>query len=242
MQGIMETTDNGLPFDEIVPVQPKTRCSALTRAGTRCTRSAVPGYQYCGAHLRSAEEAMRIEDSGRYGGSLSGKRADAYKSALQDHYLLHLRDEIAVLTARINDLLEQTEEGVNAKTWKETQQLWARFARAYRRDDRDAMDEMVVRLTELIETGKRDSDIWTDVERLFEQRRKLVETEQRHLNSTGQTMTAEAALVMIAAAINALKESVKKYVANRELQQAIIVDAQYEYAKVVGAIGSGEGA
>lgn len=216
------------------------RCHGVTRAGTRCTRTVASGTRFCLTHVRSGPIAIQAEDTGRYAAGLPSNLVTQYQTALQDRYLLHLRDEVAVITTRINQLLTQTDESVNAKAWKETKALWDRLVRAHRKDDQEAISELMLRLSEMIETGKRESDIWLDIERLFEQRRKLVETEQKYLRSAGQTLTVEAALVMLAAAINALKESVKKYVGSREVQEAIIVDAQYEYTKLIGNFGNGE--
>lgn len=218
------------------------RCAGVTRAGTRCSRPSTEGTRYCTIHRRPALIANRHEDAGRYTTGLPAAMVAEYQTALQDRYLLHLRDEIAVITTRINHLLTQTDVAVNARAWKEIKLLWERLKRASRKGDQDAVDEAMVQLTELIETGKRESDIWIDIERLFEQRRKLVETEQKYLRTAGQTLTIEAAMVLLAAAINAIKESVKKYVGSREVQEAIIVDAQYEYTKLIGAVSNGEGA
>lgn len=232
-------SDNDLPAGEYVN---DGRCHGTTRSGTRCANPSTEGTPFCGWHRRPAAIAARHEAAGRYAIGMPSSMVPEYQTALQDRYLLHLRDEVAVITTRINQLLAQTEEGVNAKAWKETKQLWDRLTKAHRKDDQEAMDEVMVRLAEVIETGKRDSDIWLDVERLFEQRRKLVETEQKYLRSAGQTLTIEAAMVLLAAAINALKESVRKYVGSREVQEAIIVDAQFEYNRLIGSVGSGESA
>jgi hypothetical protein len=238
---IQKTDDHSLDDANYVDID-DGRCAGVTRAGTRCSRPATDGTRYCTIHRRPAMIANRHEDAGRYTTGLPAAMVAEYQTALQDRYLLHLRDEIAVITTRINHLLTQTDVAVNASAWKEIKQVWERMKRATRKGDQDAIDEAMLRLTELIDTGKRESDIWIDIERLFEQRRRLVETEQKYLRTAGQTLTIEAAMVLLAAAISAIKESVRKYVGSREVQEAIIVDAQYEYSKLVGAVGNGEGA
>ena len=81
------------------------RCIGLTRDGVRCRSRKTPNSEYCASHAHLA--AVRTDkEHGRYIG-YAGELENAYQDSLQDKYLLHLRDEIALLDARIKDLVAQ---------------------------------------------------------------------------------------------------------------------------------------
>lgn len=194
------------------------------------------GSGYCAVHAPQIESASSadMQEQGRYTGYAGGLEAQ-YQSALQDRYLLHLRDEIAILDARVKDLLTQAKTGVNAATWKKVSEQWRQFRRAMAADDVKAINALIATIEQSFEEGRRDADLWVDIQSLMEQRRRLVETEQKYLHNTNQMITAEAALVLLSGMITAMKASVRKYVPNSEVTEAIVVDAQREYERLIGA-------
>jgi len=211
-----------------------TRCMALNRDGTRCRGKKVTGMDFCAAH--SNINMIRIErgEEGRYVG-YAGDLEKNYQGALQDKYLLHLRDEIAILDARTKDLLKQARTGVNEATWKIVIKQFEILEGAMRADDPMTATKTMHTMKEAITAARLDIDLWHNIERLLETRRRLVETEQKYLVQSNQMISTEAAMVMLSSVITAVKKAVKKYVANPELEEASVADAGREYESIVGS-------
>lgn len=209
------------------------RCMALTRDGTRCTAHKKAGSDFCPAHTNLSKNQTDREH-GRYIG-YAGEMDKVYQEGLQDKYLLHLRDEIAILDGRLKDLISQSKTGVNGQAWLMARREFEKLKRAYSSDDPMAISAAVKGMQEAFDAGKFDIDLWKDIERTMEMRRKLVETEQKYLVQSNQVIPYEAVMLMMSAAITALKSSVAKYVASKDLEEVIIIDAQREFDSLIGS-------
>lgn len=208
------------------------RCMGVTRDGTRCRQHKVKGSEFCTQHANL--EMVRVpEERGRYAGRVGDMDKD-YQEAMQDKFLLHLRDEISVLDARTKDLLSQAKTGVNADAWAKAQAAFAAMKRAIAKDDAAGTSAAIRAMNEAFTAARLDLDLWRDIERTMELRRKLVETEQKYLIQTNQMIPSETVIVLLSSLITAMKASVRKYVASKELEEAIILDAQREYESIVG--------
>lgn len=211
------------------------RCHGLTRSGTRCKSPAVQGSKYCLAHAPSIETAGESENErGRYTGYV-GALEEKYQSALQDRYLLHVRDEIAILDARLKDLLKQAKEGINAASWKKFSAQYRILKTSIETKNFSALQSILATMDQAMEEGRRETELWTDIQSVMEQRRKLVETEQKYLSQTNQMIPLESAIILLSGTITAIKNSLKKYVADREIEETIVLDAQREYERLIGA-------
>lgn len=98
---------------------------------------------------------------------------------------------------------------------------------------RDA-DRAKRQLFDGIRAGRRDGDVWDQIQDAMEQRRRLTEAEERRLAQTQQTVTLDKVVMILGVTIEALKESVRRYVSDKELQQYILEDANQQYTKQLG--------
>lgn len=98
---------------------------------------------------------------------------------------------------------------------------------------RDA-DRAKKQLFESIRVGRRDGDVWDNIQAAMEQRRKLSEAEERRISENRHSLTLDQVVMLLGLTIKALKESVRKYVPDREIQQYILEDADREYTKQIG--------
>lgn len=211
------------------------RCHGTTRSGTRCRQHVVEGSKYCRAHVPAIEVTYESEEEkGRYSG-YAGALENSYQNALQDRYLLHLRDEIAILDARLKDLLKQAKEGVNSEAWKKFVTQYRILKNALKKNDFKALNAILEVMDEAMEEGRRENDLWIDIQSAMEQRRRLVETEQKYLAQSNQMIPIESAIALLSAVISSMRNSLKKYVANHEIEQTIVIDAQREYERLIGA-------
>lgn len=98
---------------------------------------------------------------------------------------------------------------------------------------RDA-DRAKRQLFSAIRDGRRDGDVWEDIQKSMDERRKLSETEERRIASNKQTLGLDQVVMLAGMLIKSLKESVLKYVTDTEVQQYILEDADRNYRKQLG--------
>lgn len=97
--------------------------------------------------------------------------------------------------------------------------------------------EALSQLFSAIGNGRRDGEIWKEINDAMDQQRKLIEAEQRRIAATQESLTLEKAVKLIEAVIQSLREAVVRYVPDRDLQASILGDARSIYqARLTGAI------
>src|SRR5688572_15275565 len=112
-----------------------TRCSARKK-GTeqQCGHLAVRGRNVChmhGGHAPRGLAAGRWKD-GRYSKALPPSLAAAYERARQDPELIALRDELALVDARLTDLLAGLGRGSSSDLWDALRMAWGKMEAAQR--------------------------------------------------------------------------------------------------------------
>ena len=154
------------------------RCGAKTRNGDPCASWPVGGRTRCRMHggktPRGPANANYIVGGIQF---LPARMFAAYRDAALDPELMSLRQDLALLDARIIDVLN---------AWIPARQAafgWrcARHGHDCRRSragDVDGYQEAFADVARLVNNGVGDTAAWRDVGALIEQRRKLVESEQ----------------------------------------------------------------
>lgn len=194
-------------------------CGAKTRAGTPCKRAPVPGRTRCRLHggLTPAGASHYNFKTGRYSKVLPARLRERYEEAAADPELLALREDIALLDSRLDDLLKRVDAGESDTLWKQVHSAWREHKKARRRDDEDAERETFEELDELISRGIGDLAAWAEVRQALEQRRRLVESERKRLVDMQQMLTAEQAMVFV----TAVTDAVRRHVTDRKTLTAI---------------------
>lgn len=98
---------------------------------------------------------------------------------------------------------------------------------------RDA-DRAKKQLFDGIRSGRRDGDVWDTIKEAMEERRKLSEAEERRVAKNESSLTLDKVVMIVGLTIDALKESVRKYVPDREIQQYILEEAERTYQRQIG--------
>jgi hypothetical protein len=142
--------------------------------------------------------------TGRYSKHLPTRLAARYQSALEDAELLTLRDEVALLDARLTEVLGRVDSGESGRLWEQVQKLWrqSRTGPPEKRLDADA------ELSDIINQGVSDAMAWAEVRDLIDQRARLVANERQRLVQLQQTITAEQAVALMAAITATIREHV----------------------------------
>jgi hypothetical protein len=157
---------------------------------------------------------------GRHSQYLPGRLLERYKAARADIDILAMRDEIALLDARLNDLLERVDTGEAGRLWLEARLAYAGVVGAMRSGDSQAMVASVDRLGLAISAGIGDYAAWEEVHKTLDLRRKIAEAERKRLVDMQQMVTAEEAMNLI----GAIAESIKREIHDPEQLARIATD------------------
>jgi len=197
------------------------QCGAKCKAtGEQCRRSAVSGRRVCQVHGGATPTGYGLPQTrhGRYSRDLPTRLAGRYREALTDPELISVREEIALVDARTADLLGRVDT-------REAGFYWSMIAKAVR-DFQNAKGQMFeqvkqaeafARIEACTSEGTADYAAWAEVLELVERRRKLAETETKRLAAMGQQITAERAMLLLAAVVDVIR----RHVTERDTMAAI---------------------
>jgi len=171
-------------------------------------------YKHGGASLRGM--AAPGYKHGKFCKDIPTRMAARYLEARHDPELLHQRDEISLLDARLLDVLTRVDTGESGKIWSELRQELAEFKTC----PKDKRGKHLANMGSLIERGHGDSVAWAEIVSLLEQRRRLIESERKRLVEMQQVITAEQAMAFV----GALVAAVSRHVSDRLTLSAITAE------------------
>lgn len=198
-----------------------TLCGARTRSGAPCRASAMPNGRcrmHGGKSLRGI--ASPTFKDGRRSKYMPSRLLETYRQGLTDKELLDLQDEISLIDARLNDVLGRVDTGEAGIHWHKMREAYDLLIDSLRRKSPDDQRQALHDLDDLTRKGQADWQAWHEIMALIEQRRKLVEAEQKRRISMQQMITAEQAMALTAAIL----ETVKRNVTDRTALNAIQAD------------------
>jgi hypothetical protein len=210
----------------------KERCGALKRDGALCTLEPTGVGGRCRMHGGLTPSgvfspvATHLEKS-RY--APSKRLMERYSLAANDPEMLSLREDIALLDARISDVLSRVDTGESGHLWKALKDAWTEAELSI---DADPITQMraMAKLGELIDRGLADTVAWGEITASLQQRRKLVESERKRMVETQQMITSTQALVMI----NQLSTAIMTHVSDPHARAAIAT----EFVRITGSAAS----
>ena len=165
-------------------------------------------------------QASGTFQTGRYSKLLPARLAARYQEAQSDVNLLALRDEIALLDARLGDVLGTVDTGESSKIWKELQAVNGELQVAIRAKDNGKATQAASELSRLVSAGGADLEAWNDVMNLLDQRRRLVESERKRLVELQQVITTERAMTLLSVVL----DTIRTHVTDRSILAAISAD------------------
>lgn len=181
-------------------------CGAKTRAGGTCANPPMLNGR-CRMHGGTQKRGVghHLLKHGRYSLNLPTRLAARYAEAQADPDLISVRQEIALVDARLEDLLGRVDTGEAGAIW-----AGVRAAVDEYRKTSDAAEkaEAFARIESLSVEGFSDYASWGEVLELIERRRKLAETETKRLAAMGQAITAERAMVLLGTVVDIIRTHV----------------------------------
>lgn len=202
------------------------RCTAHSkRTGAPCGHLAMQGQQVCHMHGGKTPRGLAAPSwqHGRYSKALPAGLGAAYERARTDGELIALRDELALVDARLTALLESLTSGGGAEAWERLSAAWRRLERAPTGDAGQLERAAALRVIhDLIVAGAAEASVWSEVYDALELRRRLADTERKRLEALRATITAQEAMALI----GTLAASVKRHVTDRAALAAITADLE----------------
>ena len=175
----------------------------------------IIGIEKSSEHNEITEVASTAIDYSEVGGArryykyLPARIADAYLRTLSDEDILSSRDSIALVDARVADLLKIVNSGESGKLWNILRETTFELKQAQLAGDKDGARGLLAKLLNLIEAGYNDYLAWREVFDLIESRRKLTESEQKRLISLQQVFTADQGIKLIRFILIIIRKHVK---------------------------------
>ncbi len=202
-----------------------TQCTAKSkRTGQRCRGDAMVGKNVCYFHggkslSGPANPAYR---TGRYSDILPVKLASRYESARKDNELLALKDEMALLDARLGELLARVDTGESGNLWGRLRGLYMLLDKARADRDAAAMASLLQDLGALVKQGAQDEETWSQVVPLIEQRRRLAETENKRLSQMSLLLSVNEAMTLLSVVSDIVRRAAEAHIADVVVQRAFL--------------------
>jgi hypothetical protein len=196
-------------------------CGRKTKDGTPCQRAPLrKGSGACRLHGGASPRGLAhwAWRHGRYARSLPAGLAEAYARSRADPDLISLRDEIAVVDARLSALFNDLPAG--APDWAALQTAWDSMVRAQGANDTMTATAHRAACQALMNEGSRGASLWAEVYAVLDLRRRLADSERRRLEALCANIPADRVLTLVAA----LATSVRTHVTDPEALQAISDD------------------
>jgi hypothetical protein len=128
-----------------------------------------------------------------------------YIEARTDKQLLVMRDHIALLDARIEELLGRLDTGESVNRWKAAAAAMAEFKNWQKVGDKQGMVAALTTLDAVLTAGATESEGWADVYRAMDQRRKVTAVEIKRELAKHRVLTEDRAYEMLRLVLHTLR-------------------------------------
>jgi len=195
-----------------IPVQqqPTRRlCGAKCRDGHPCSQPAMPNGR-CRMHGGKSLKGVASPSwrHGRHSRFLPPALRPAFESTLRDPDYLALGAEIAVVDARVAQLLSTL--GTNGSApWSDAAAAMRVLEQSISADDESAVHRALDQLRAVIHSGDTTRETWRELYVALNARRRLTDAERRRVEAAATSLTREQALALVGALCAAVKEEVR---------------------------------
>jgi len=188
-------------------------------ATAQCAAPSRIGKNVCRCHGGGNKGSVmgRPVETGRYSKFLPKELSTRFDRAMEDPTLIELRAEMALIVARIEQLLR--EWGTKPPSPDEILDGLQSLGEALKAEDIETAQDEYLRLIEIVNSGRGEWAAWKEITKLIEQRRRLATSEVRRLEALNQMLTVQQALAFLAVVTDIIikaeiPEESKKKIAN----------------------------
>lgn len=183
------------------------QCTAKSKqSGVQCKRSAVAGKTVCAMHGGKTPTGFGLPQTRtlQHSRAIPVRMVAAYEASLNDPEILNLNTSIALIDARIADLLTRVDTGESGAIWNELRKAYAELRNPNKAKAAEALNDIGM----LINRGAGDSIAWAEVSRLLDDRRKHVETKQKIETSGERAVSATELMTFMGAVLSLIQSTV----------------------------------
>jgi len=193
------------------------RESKRTHVG--CNAFAMKGKKVCYTHGGATPSGMASPNfiHGRYSKAMPKRLLERFEAAHDDPDLLNLTSEIALVQARIEELVGRLDTAESGAVWRDLRSTWKDLGQAQRSGDKDAVKQYLDDLDTLIKRGYGDHANFQELGTNLELLRRLTESRRKHLLEMDTMVKAEEFGIFLAA----LRDSLLRHVQDRKILAAI---------------------
>jgi hypothetical protein len=196
------------------------RCNALTRRNTWCQQWPLKGGKRCklhgGASPRGPESASWRH--GLYSAYLPPKLAESYEAALADPELVDAASGIALLDARLMELLGETGGG---KAWQDAERLYRDLETAIGDGNAAGTREALEELGKHLRAGSAEGKLWREIRATLEDRRRQVDVQRRLMETRQQMVTVDRVMALVTAYEELVRRTVTSKAERMKLAQGM---------------------
>lgn len=209
-------------------------CGARKSDGTPCRNPGNGQGNRCKWHGGASNPPGPTHPSWKHGraslltGRLPERLRAAYDASVNDPEILSLREQIALVDARIVELVERLETGESEELMDLIVTAVSDVSNELSRDDPNlivAKDHMR-RVTSLIRKRRRYESTWTHLARAMEQRRRLVDTERKLAEAKQTAVDAAELRVLVTRILQSIRDNVLPLDGGRRAADAVADDVR----------------
>ncbi len=173
------------------------RCNALTRRGTWCTNRPVQGRTTCRMHGGASPRGKNHPSftTGRYSKHVPARLMESYVEALQDPDLIDASSSVALLDARVCELLGDSGGG---RAWRDGERLHRELSAAIAKGSEPEAAAALGALGEHLAEGAAEARLWREIRETLDDRRRQVDVQRRLLETRGQLIAASRVVALLA--------------------------------------------
>lgn len=197
------------------------QCNAKSKAsGVQCRRNAVNGSTKCQVHGGVTPKGIASANfkTGKYSKYLPTGLIDAYNDVQTDENLLSVRGDVELLDVLIRSKLVNLDTGESAAHWDSLLKSIVKARRAYKSEDYGGLEEQLDEMEALADKRRLHYATEQEITAQLEQRRKLVDTENKIILSKENAITNEQAMLLVSALLASVKANVNDAAALNRIQ------------------------
>ncbi len=186
-------------------------CNAKSKStGQQCKQPVVKGSTKCRFHGGKTPKGIASPNfvTGKYSKYLPAGLLTAYDDARADKNNLSVHKDIELIDTLILSKLGNLDTGESAQHWEALLKSIIKARRAYKSEDYGGLEEQLDEIEALADKRRLHYATEQEIASQLEQRRKLVDTEQKIILGKQQAITAEQAMLLMSAVLESVKRNV----------------------------------
>lgn len=220
-------------------------CGGKTGDGTPCVNRPLRDRHRCKYH---GGKTPRGVESPHYRGKawskdLPTRLADRVRAGLEDPNLIGLREELALLDARLAELIERLSTHEDGDAWLNVSRATGRIHKIVEDQPGNWFDLLAEELDVLVAActaHSSDAKTWDDIQNVLEQRRKMADTERKREEFEADAVTRNQWATFLTSVQTAIMEEVTD-VGSRARLAARIANLAGGGAAVATTVGMRDG-